>query len=309
MYKYFLLTLATMFLLTSVSNAQDSEDKQETAKNSEQSEEESPKDLLKRYQKQHSELKREIAKKSAEAQGKVIEEGGDQAAAMKAAMELQEEMSGELKTIDSKILKLGELADEDADTSLKAVTHVIQQSEDDELKSIAGDLLIKYHLENKKLERTIRRLTNGMPSKTTQELFEKIIANAEDDTLKGVTSLSLARYLTNVKQMAPMFESQPQIAEMYPELMEYFKSIKDDLTDESITNRLKEIGQNFEDVKYRNSTVGEIVAAEIKKIEIRARVAVGKVAPDIEGPDIDDVDFKLSDYRGKVVMLDFWGDW
>jgi peroxiredoxin len=38
-------------------------------------------------------------------------------------------------------------------------------------------------------------------------------------------------------------------------------------------------------------------------------LAVGKVAPDIEGEDLAGVPFKLSDYRGKVVMLDFWGDW
>lgn len=37
--------------------------------------------------------------------------------------------------------------------------------------------------------------------------------------------------------------------------------------------------------------------------------AVGDVAPPIEGPDLDGIDFKLSDYRGKVVVLDFWGDW
>lgn len=36
---------------------------------------------------------------------------------------------------------------------------------------------------------------------------------------------------------------------------------------------------------------------------------VGSVAPDIEGNDLDGVAFKLSDYRGKVVVLDFWGDW
>lgn len=36
---------------------------------------------------------------------------------------------------------------------------------------------------------------------------------------------------------------------------------------------------------------------------------IGKVAPDIEGKDLDGVAFKLSDYRGKVVVLDFWGDW
>lgn len=33
---------------------------------------------------------------------------------------------------------------------------------------------------------------------------------------------------------------------------------------------------------------------------------IGHLAPDIEGTDIDGVPFKLSDYRGKVVLLDFW---
>ena len=37
--------------------------------------------------------------------------------------------------------------------------------------------------------------------------------------------------------------------------------------------------------------------------------SVGQMAPDITGEDIDGVAFALSDYRGKVVMLDFWGDW
>ena len=36
---------------------------------------------------------------------------------------------------------------------------------------------------------------------------------------------------------------------------------------------------------------------------------IGNYAPDIEGTDLDGNAFKLSDYRGKVVMLDFWGDW
>ena len=38
-------------------------------------------------------------------------------------------------------------------------------------------------------------------------------------------------------------------------------------------------------------------------------LSVGDYAPDIVGTDLDGNEFKLSDYRGKVVMLDFWGDW
>jgi hypothetical protein len=36
---------------------------------------------------------------------------------------------------------------------------------------------------------------------------------------------------------------------------------------------------------------------------------VGNVAPDISGKDTQGKTFKLSDYRGKVVVVDFWGFW
>ena len=36
---------------------------------------------------------------------------------------------------------------------------------------------------------------------------------------------------------------------------------------------------------------------------------VGQLAPEIAGEDLDGVPFRLSDYRGKVVLLDFWGHW
>ncbi len=41
----------------------------------------------------------------------------------------------------------------------------------------------------------------------------------------------------------------------------------------------------------------------------RGGVSIGQPAPEITGKDLDGTAFKLSDYRGKVVMLDFWGDW
>ena len=57
--------------------------------------------------------------------------------------------------------------------------------------------------------------------------------------------------------------------------------------------------------------------AEDDEIKSRAQGAlneltllqVGMTAPEIIGEDLDGVEFKLSDYRGKVVLLDFWGDW
>ena len=36
---------------------------------------------------------------------------------------------------------------------------------------------------------------------------------------------------------------------------------------------------------------------------------IGKTAPEITGTDLEGKPMKLSEFRGKVVMLDFWGFW
>ncbi|MCE3223906.1 MAG: resA [Nitrospira sp.] len=38
-------------------------------------------------------------------------------------------------------------------------------------------------------------------------------------------------------------------------------------------------------------------------------LVVGKVAPDFQLPDLNDKQLRLSDYRGKVVFLNFWATW
>ena len=49
--------------------------------------------------------------------------------------------------------------------------------------------------------------------------------------------------------------------------------------------------------------MAERVQTELYEIRF---LSIGKKAPDIEGDDQDGKHFKLSDYRGKVVLLYFW---
>ncbi len=44
-------------------------------------------------------------------------------------------------------------------------------------------------------------------------------------------------------------------------------------------------------------------------IDIALRTEVGAIAPDFEKVDKDGNTIRLSDYRGKYVLLDFWGSW
>jgi hypothetical protein len=54
---------------------------------------------------------------------------------------------------------------------------------------------------------------------------------------------------------------------------------------------------------------GDTAVARAARGEAEVGLALGKLAPDFTAKDADGASFKLSDYRGKVVVLDFWGFW
>jgi peroxiredoxin len=52
--------------------------------------------------------------------------------------------------------------------------------------------------------------------------------------------------------------------------------------------------------------MGELAKQQLKSLRT---FSVGKKAPEIQGEDIDGVPFRLSDYRGRVVVLVFSANW
>ncbi len=52
----------------------------------------------------------------------------------------------------------------------------------------------------------------------------------------------------------------------------------------------------------------DVVRPEREKFD-SAGTVVGDPIKEIVGEDVDGVPFSLSEYRGKVTMIDFWGDW
>jgi hypothetical protein len=58
--------------------------------------------------------------------------------------------------------------------------------------------------------------------------------------------------------------------------------------------------------EFSQTSSGQRAAGQLFRME---NLVVGKTAPDFATQDVEGVAFKLSDYRGKVVVLDFWGFW
>jgi hypothetical protein len=69
----------------------------------------------------------------------------------------------------------------------------------------------------------------------------------------------------------------------------------------------EKIAAKYADVPYRGTkTYGSAATATLFELD---HLQIGMIAPDFETSDENGAKFKLSDYRGKVVVLDFWGLW
>ena len=64
--------------------------------------------------------------------------------------------------------------------------------------------------------------------------------------------------------------------------------------------------RNIERLLARKKTLGQEAEARLDEM---FNLAVGTPGPEIEGADVDGKPLKLSDYKGKVVVLVFWGSW
>lgn len=64
---------------------------------------------------------------------------------------------------------------------------------------------------------------------------------------------------------------------------------------------LREVVERYPDSDAASDAKGKLFRHE--------NLVVGKVVPDFEAVDVDGNAFRLSDYKGKVTVLDFWGFW
>jgi hypothetical protein len=176
-------------------------------------------------------------------------------------------------------------------------------------------LVRRDHIRSDKLGRICQIVLFGF-HKSHEEFLRAVLDLNPHRDVQGLACLSLAQYLKNGQERLDVIRDQdtPDMLEHYQKAFgkEYIAELLNHdraAIAKEAEALLERAAASYGDVKipvtYYGSggTVGETAAGDLFQIR---NLAIGKTAPEIEGTDQDGQPFKLSDYRGKVVLLDFW---
>jgi hypothetical protein len=137
-------------------------------------------------------------------------------------------------------------------------------------------------------------------SSTGDKVLRKYLTRDLEHDVQGKATFVLAQILKGKADKAAGANDDDQAAKHSAEAGKLFERVIADFGEIEYSRR--KLPDGTEDVRlYR-----EIAAPELFELKY---LAIGKTVPEIEGEDTDGETFKLSDYRGKVVMIDFWGHW
>jgi hypothetical protein len=162
----------------------------------------------------------------------------------------------------------------------------------------ALELVNKHHVANPKVGKIIAwvgyyRPGQGEAAPAATALIKAVAEKNSDRTARGQAVMALA-WEAKGKFAQAGYRQSEDTDKLASEAENAFELIVKDYADCPRLNR------------EHGRSLGDLAKQEL--FELR-NLRVGKEAPDIEGEDLDQKKFKLSDYRGKVVVLDFWGDW
>lgn len=171
------------------------------------------------------------------------------------------------------------------------------------------EILLRDHLESDQLGPVLDRMRYGYRF-VFGEGLEAVLERSPHPEMQGLACLALAQHLNDRLKMAQVADARPELVERFAAIfgrgyLEEIRRRRDAGLAEKIEALFERAAAEFPKVKFRDGTVGETAKSELNEIR---NLSIGKVAPEIEGPDESGVTFKLSDYRGRVVLLYFWSE-
>jgi hypothetical protein len=181
----------------------------------------------------------------------------------------------------------------------------------DDASARALALLQRDHVRSEKLGMVCQRISAGFRQEY-ETFLRTVLEKSPHKDVRGQACLGLARFLKNRLQRLDLIDEKPDLAREFAGLFgaDYLEELQRQDRAEAAREAealFERAAAEYGDVKLPDGgTVGHKAEADLFAMR---RLAVGKEAPDIEGRDQDGKPFKLSDYRGKVVLLDFWSEY
>jgi hypothetical protein len=148
----------------------------------------------------------------------------------------------------------------------------------------ATKLLIEKFPNHPAIEQVCMTLSRSRDPKAVDTL-KTVLENSSQQRVKAAAALGLAKALA--AQVDQQGDNLAQADKLAAEAEKYLVMVIDTLGKGS-PNHVKDAERELKVLRF---------------------IRVGKEAPNISAVDLDQKEFKLSDYRGKVVLLDFWGNW
>jgi hypothetical protein len=179
----------------------------------------------------------------------------------------------------------------------------------DDAPSRTVALVLRDHVLSDKLGPIIDRMRYAYRMNYEPCLQTVLDQNPHRD-VKGLTCMVLGQFLGDKLRMLELADDRQELASCYKIVFgkQYLPQLRQ-LDRARLSARIEALFERavseFGDVKFRNTTVGETAKSELYAIR---HLSVGREASDIVGKDQDGTPFKLSDYRGKVVLLYFWSE-
>jgi len=175
--------------------------------------------------------------------------------------------------------------------------------------------LAEKYAADPKLASAISRIAYSY-SPAAETLLRAVVLKSRDRAARGNATLGLAQFLNRrLEMIRTLRENDKRGQEIQPFLtaqgydkdaVAHLKSTDPAGVVQEIESLFEKIEKEFADIASGRGTLGKIAASELNEIR---NLGIGKPSPDITGSDIDGKPFKLSEYKGKVVVVDFWGDW
>ncbi|MGE3822194.1 MAG: hypothetical protein AB7I30_22500 [Isosphaeraceae bacterium] len=178
-----------------------------------------------------------------------------------------------------------------------------------EVRALA--ILRRDHAKSDRLGEACRRVRYGF-RKESEAFLRSVLEQNPHREFQALACLRLAQFLNGRLQRLDLIRDRPDMALRYEGLFgrDYLKALqrrdRAEATRE-IEALFERAARDFGEVRV---PYGDTVAEEARSAlhEIR-HLSVGKPAQEIDGEDQDGLRFKLSDYRGKVVLLYFWSEY